>query len=277
MVPPGVHAVSYAATDIQQGGFGPTTAFFLNARGGEVAAWRWHAHDEILQRVTEEGEIAALTNAVKSFHLDQNLAPYNLSAYPAWKELAGHVTARTLEAVAPVGGNINILAEAENFGGAPTAAEAALEEALKKGRIEHPDDEHQEGSILRTEHAAPHAGRCFFTPLPRLVKKSGLTPAELTALNLDKSSVLEELLERNYGGDESAFLGEFQFAFLAFLLGHSLQGFHQWKECLRLMMGCEDAPLGAKRTGLFTNFLLALHYQLFHALAPVCFLGVLIC
>jgi A1 cistron-splicing factor AAR2 len=28
--------------------------------------------------------------------------------------------------------------------------------------------------------AAPHAGRCFYTPLPRLVKRGGLTPQELT-------------------------------------------------------------------------------------------------
>ena len=51
-------------------------------------------------------------------------------------------------------------------------------------------------------------GRCYYTPLPRLVKRAGLTPAELTALNMDKSPLLEELLRDKYGGSEDALLGE---------------------------------------------------------------------
>lgn len=62
--------------------------------------------------------------------------------------------------------------------------------------------------------------------------------------------------------------GEFQFAFLAFLLGQSLEGFAQWKAFLCLMFACDDAPLGA-RAQLFTDFLQALHTQLVHSLAPV--------
>ncbi len=53
----------------------------------------------------------------------------------------------------------------------------------------------------------PAAGRCYYTPLPRLVKRAGLTPAELTALNMDKSPLLEELIQSNYKGNEDALLG----------------------------------------------------------------------
>jgi hypothetical protein len=62
--------------------------------------------------------------------------------------------------------------------------------------------------------------------------------------------------------------GEFQFAFLAFLLGHSMEGFAQWKAFLCLMFGCDDAPLGARQP-LFARFLRALHAQLVQGLAPV--------
>jgi hypothetical protein len=34
-----------------------------------------------------------------------------------------------------------------------------------------------------------NSGRCFYTELPRLVKRPGISPSELTALNLDKVSV----------------------------------------------------------------------------------------
>lgn len=317
MVPPGIHVISYAAAD-SQGGLGPTTAFFLYARGGQVLAWRWSPEEEILVLIDNKGDHLPIEHAVKSFQLDQNLAPYNLAAYTIWRDLVSYISQRTLDTVAPLGGNMNILAEAGDggallgggSGGKPTAAEVALEEALVKGRKkaaaissidpsaagtsydaaaaeeEEEEEELQQNkstSLATTttatpttattskdeSDAAPHAGRCYFTRFPRVIKKQGLTAAQLTAINLDKSLLLEDLLVDKYKNSEDDFLGEFQFAFLAFLLGHSLEGFSQWKEFLRLMMGCEAAAVG-KRSMLFTRFLLALHSQLIHTLAPGC-------
>lgn len=37
-----------------------------------------------------------------------------------------------------------------------------------------------------------------------------MTAAELTAANLDRSAVLEDLVARAYGGDEAGLLGELQ-------------------------------------------------------------------
>jgi A1 cistron-splicing factor AAR2 len=295
MVPPGIHVISYAAAD-SQGGLGPTTAFFLYARGSQVLAWRWSPQEEILTRIDNESDFSPIEHAVKSFQLDQNLAPYNLAAYPIWRDLVGSITQETLDRVAPIGGNINILAEAGDVGGGvggkSTAAEVALEEALAKGRkknsssgggggdganVEEQEEElkgtpstsntHEQENNQQT-NAAPHAGRCYFTRFPRIIKNPNLTAAQLTAANLDKSSLLEELLLIKYKNSEDEFLGEFQFAFIAFLLGHSLEGFSQWKEFLRLVMGCETVAVG-ERSMLFTRFLLALHSQLLHALAPV--------
>ena len=59
--------------------------------------------------------------------------------------------------------------------------------------------------------------------------------------------------------------GEFQFAFIAFLVGQSLEGFSQWKAFLHLLFGCDEAPLGM-RAGLFTHFLAALRAQLVQSL-----------
>ena len=57
-----------------------------------------------------------------------------------------------------------------------------------------------------------------------------------------------------------------QFAFLAFLLGQSLEGFGQWKALLHLLLACEQAPLGP-RAGLYARALAALRAQLQHCLA----------
>lgn len=52
----------------------------------------------------------------------------------------------------------------------------------------------------------------------------GMTPQQLTALNLDKTAVLDDLIQPCYSGKPTELLGEMQFSFLAFLMGHSLEG-----------------------------------------------------
>ena len=58
-----------------------------------------------------------------------------------------------------------------------------------------------------------------------------------------------------------------QFAFLAFLMGHSLEGFGQWKALLALALGCEAAPLGP-RAPFYRRLLTALTAQLALCLGP---------
>jgi A1 cistron-splicing factor AAR2 len=290
MVPPGMHAVSYASSCTHQGGFGPTTALFVHVGASRIAAWRWQRAEETLRRIEDDDEIAALEKALKSFQLDSQLAPYDLPSYATWQTLSGYISPDVVDAVAPVGGNINILTEAPAVGlsgSLPvTAAEIALEEKLAKNREKRKQQQQQgsqqkapmgaepENSVEGLENEkkrmpAPHAGRCFFTPLPRLIKRAGLSPGELTALNLDKSAALHEALAGSFRGREDALLGEFQFAFLAFLLGHSLEGFAQWKSFLSLMFGCYQAVEEGSLGGLFAAFLRALQSQLDHALTPV--------
>lgn len=250
MVPPGVHVISYAAARPGSGfDLGPTTAFFVDLRATEVTMWRWMASEEILCRLDDEEEVSAIERATKRFELDRYLAPYNLSGFPVWRKLSCHLSRSVIDDVAPVGGNISLLAE-------PTPKPVADD-------TEQPGADKVEASnqlASQESTAAAHAGRCFFTKLPRLVKQKGRTPAELTSLNLDKSPVLEELLKNKYKDDEDKLLGEFQFAFLAFLLGHSWEAFEQWKAFIFLLFDCEVSA--AHRAGLFAGFLNALNSQL---------------
>ncbi len=52
----------------------------------------------------------------------------------------------------------------------------------------------------------------------------GLSPEDLTRLNMDKSALLQQLLRADYSSQTRLFLGELQFSFITFVLGHSLQG-----------------------------------------------------
>jgi len=57
-----------------------------------------------------------------------------------------------------------------------------------------------------------------------------------------------------------------QFALLAFLLGHSLEAFGQWKALLHLLLSCEEAPVQTL-CSFYAQALSALHAQLNHCLA----------
>ena len=247
MIPPGPHVLSYSASSAP-GLFAPSTALFLHPAGRQVAAWEWDVEQEVLVPVTDDDEIARWKHAVETFQLDSYLAPYDLRRYPTWQTLSNHLSAGAIEALRPISGAISPMTEELDAYKSSSAAEKALEAQLIN-------------SIRQSEEALckPNSGRCFYTELPRLVKSEGLSPEELTALNMDKSGLLEHLLERM--GGEERLLAEFQFAFLAFLLGHSLAGLTQWRNILLLMLSCRDA-MYSNRTQLLIQCIQALHAQL---------------
>lgn len=83
--------------------------------------------------------------------------------------------------------------------------------------------------------------RCFYTELPRLVKGPGLSPAQLTALNLDKSALLAKLAGQRYGGRLEGLLAELQFAFVAFVYGQSLDGEPAGLQVVQVLHACMPA------------------------------------
>lgn len=267
MVPPGPHVVSYNSHG-SQGDFGPTTAFFIHPTGGQVLVWTWNPTLEMLETEIDKDKIAQYTKAVQSFQLDANLAPYDLRRYPTWQGLSSHVSPVVIQRLSPIGGAISALYEED----APpqTDAEVALEKQLAEFKQQQRKGKEQdEPTTATTTTTKPQ--RCYYTPITRLVKRSGLSPAQLTALNMDKSSLLEEMVISNRKGtgtgtdDATWLLGEFQYSFLAFLLGHSAQGFTQWRAIATLFLGCEDAAVGS-RTALFIEFINVFGAQLEFAL-----------
>jgi hypothetical protein len=72
------------------------------------------------------------------------------------------------------------------------------------------------------------------------VKGPGLSPAQLTALNLDKSALLVKLAGQRYGGRLEGLLAELQFAFVAFVYGQSLDGEPAGLQILQVLHACEE-------------------------------------
>eukprot|EP00878_Enallax_costatus_P017015 GHUV01017863.1.p1 GENE.GHUV01017863.1~~GHUV01017863.1.p1 ORF type:complete len:319 (+),score=153.78 GHUV01017863.1:49-1005(+) len=171
------------------------------------------------------------------------------------------------------------------------AAEKRLQQQLEGGRarmqsvmqIDRPDEsQHQQQQAQQaqpppdcTSSSTPVRGsRCRYTALPRLLKVPGTSAAQLTALNMDKTGLLEQAMQRYSSSSGSSgsphqrddpqgiqLVGELQFAFIAFVFGQSLEGYMQWKQLLVLFLGCISGPL-QKHTQLFVAFLTAVAAQL---------------
>lgn len=294
-VPHGTHVVSYAAYDAIGSRFGPVTAMFVevpkversdddrcagmdhdtawmvdSALHGPVLGWKWNGQEEILERIKEDSpDMARVEGMVRELRWDRELGSYvtmhavrgqegptvSWRAHEEWMGLSGYIDSRVLKRVAPTGGNVCIIAEGDHTllrqdgKHIKTEAEVALDEQLKDSTVE------------MSHSGASHAGRCHFTPVPQLIKNANLSPEDLTAWNMDKSKALDALLKDHFGNDESLFLGEFQFSFISFLLGHSIEGFLQWKHILALLFSCEEA-VTCGRENLFKNALRIIYDQL---------------
>ncbi|KAK9054200.1 hypothetical protein SSX86_025278 [Deinandra increscens subsp. villosa] len=252
MIPPGPHFIYYSSSNRGGSEFSPMIGFFIDLIPSEVVVRKWDLQEERLVKVPEEEE-ERYSHAVRSLEFDKYLGPYTLSQIGEWKMLSNYITKSIIERLEPIGADISVIHEPDVLGNGPkTAMEEALSEQLRNTNIPKSDD------TLRKRG-------CYYTEIPRLIKQKGVLSQDLTSLNLDKTSLLEGILMKDYGGNEDLLLGEMQFAFIAFLMGQSLEAFLQWKAFVTLLFGCTDAPLNS-RSRLFTKFIKVLYNQLKYAL-----------
>ncbi|XP_028794826.1 protein AAR2 homolog isoform X1 [Neltuma alba] len=254
MIPPGPHFVYYSSSSRDGKEFSPIIGFFIDIGPSEVIVRKWDQQEERLIKLSEEEE-ERYRQAVKNLEFDRHLGPYNLNHYVDWKRLSNFISKSVIERLEPIGGEINVVHESGMVGNTPkTLMEKALEKQLKASKFATSADKSQ----------SQRKG-CYYTSVPSVIKCKGMQGQELTSLNLDKTQLLETLLEKDYGGSEDLLLGELQFAFVAFLMGQSLEAFLQWKSIVSLFLGCTEAPFHT-RSQLFKKFMKVIYYQLKYGL-----------
>ncbi|KAK4856562.1 hypothetical protein QYF36_018763 [Acer negundo] len=251
MIPPGVHFVFYSSSSRDGKEFSPIIGFFIDAGPSEVIVRKWDQQEERLVKVSEEEEVRYV-QAVQSLEFDRQLGPYTLSQDGDWKRLSNYIMKSTIERLEPIGGEITVTTEPVMKNTPKTTMEKSLDEQLKTIKFST--------TVDKSERKG-----CYYTSIPRVIKRKGIQGEELTSLNLDKTQLLESLLMKDYGGSEDSLLGELQFAFIAFLMGQSLEAFLQWKSLVSLLFGCVEAPFHT-RSQLFTKFIKVIYYQLKYGL-----------
>ncbi|XP_042433492.1 protein AAR2 homolog isoform X2 [Zingiber officinale] len=239
MIPPGIHFIYYSSSNKEGNEFSPMVGFFISTRSAEVVVRKWNPSEERLVQISEEEE-GRYSEGVRCLEFDSHLGPYVLNQYGEWKQLSNYITESTIEKIEPIGGDITIAYESGLIEVPKTAMEKQLIEQLKSNTF---------SKLEREEH---YKHGCYYTPIPNSVNHKGISAEELTAINLDKTKLLEKILIKDYGGEEDSLLGELQFSFVAFMMGQSLEAFKQWKSFVILLFSCIEAPLKT-RTRLFSK------------------------
>ncbi|XP_059062410.1 protein AAR2 homolog [Achroia grisella] len=283
MIPPGLHYVHYSAISKGSGDISPRSGFmhYFHKKEFLVKMWDKKSEDISHDEISEESIERLKDNLL---NLDRHLAPYPYEIWQKWKLLTSQVTAELAAKLSPDSGIIRASVELmsttdEDRPRGVKVANKSLEsqdstsEESQKEQVSIEDDstpgqsdakrakritrEEKEDSMLPDLKPAPGTS-IRFTEIPRDKYPPGSTPEEITKHYLDQSYTLELMIAQH---DEPLhIIGELQFAYLCFLIGHSLEAFEHWKNLVIIICSCDDAI--HKYRSVFFHFIRTIEVQI---------------
>eukprot|EP00056_Hartaetosiga_gracilis_P022432 m.30410 g.30410 ORF g.30410 m.30410 type:complete len:388 (+) comp9638_c0_seq1:245-1408(+) len=249
MVPKGLHFIYHSAVDSSTSASmnaAPRTGFFSFVGDKEALKCVWSKELERLE-VSSIGDEDKQRIRDDLPNLDRYLGVYPKEQLKSWAKLTSDITQATLSRVQPSSGYVSSAPELQGVSGVMG----------KRGSKE------TSGATIHAnswEHLEPVEGSSFsFTVVPKRLLPDNCSAEDITKHSMDKTYTLNTLIQALPGGEEDL-LGEFQLAFVSFLVGQVLDGFEQWKSIIHLLCSCDDAIL--QRPLLFTHFLRSLQEQL---------------
>lgn len=230
-IPPGIRMFHYR----QKGSEGPSRAVFVKlgnaSQLGEgalrVKALRWRPELEDFVEVDEEDN-ARVEAAVLRHELDANLGPYDQEHFARWQALTNYWDDQVLARVGIRFGAIVLNAIPDDV--SKFSAEESLAYCAPQFTV-LPDLARVSKNLRSMETDSTSRGTEFF----KSSKGIWLTPAEITALQLDPSRLILRLLELSYENHFTQFMGEIQLAFICFVYLSSLQGLEFWKTAIHMV------------------------------------------
>jgi A1 cistron-splicing factor AAR2 len=233
-VPAGLHFV-YCGV-----GMSPRQGMFVRLKKNDICVKQWDPVNEGFLAAEDspipEGSIAALRAQVAQGQLAANLGPYPLSQWSTWKNLSSFITSLTL--LRP-GCSPGVLLEASND---ETAMATNSTDAYYK---------------LDSHTSGPHYANVFAIE-NELNISSVENGALLTTRNMDKSEILERMIQHSLGNQFSEVLGELQLSFVLFIFMFSHSSLKQWQLLVHTIC-CSDAYLTANKS--FTCAFIRVLYQ----------------
>lgn len=262
MIPPGIHFIYYCAKS-RFGDLAPRTGFFYEFKQREILVKKWDKHLEDIKMDSislEEMECYELNKK----ELDQFLAPYPYENYKKWVSITNHITNSLICSLQPENEKISSVtsfqSEASN-----SKSRAATWAKMKKEQphmCRNIDDTCT--SIFEAESHLPclkisPETMIHYSQIPKKYPSSA-TPAQITVHCLDSSYALETMIASCYNNNALLLLGELQFVFVCFFIGHVYEAFEHWKKLVQLLSTSREAVETKKE--LFTQLISVLYFQL---------------
>lgn len=196
--------------------------------------------EPLAERSSDANEVDTATSDLSNNVGERGVAVYSHNHEQAWARLSNHVTADSLDAAGGV-----VLSQAVVFNDDMTEV---------KNGVSSP-------STYRRHDSFRGPVQMQFLKLPQLRSSAGMTAAEVTAFNMDRTEFVTWLVATRYGGRTSGLLGEVQLAFVAFLLLRGIGGLTHWGALVREVCGACDG-LAADAPEVLSDFARALAAQL---------------
>eukprot|EP00055_Hartaetosiga_balthica_P005444 m.15971 g.15971 ORF g.15971 m.15971 type:complete len:394 (-) comp4551_c0_seq1:123-1304(-) len=249
MVPKGLHFIYHSAVDSSSSATlsaAPRAGFFIFMDAGDAVKSVWNEEGEQLELIKIDND-DKLRIKDDLQNLDRYLGKYPDEQLRSWTSLTKFITHPTLQRVQPTCGYVSSAPIMQGVSGVMGKRGSKEESGAQKFKDSW-------------KHLQPVDGTSFsFTSIPTRLFPPGCSGADLTKHSMDKSYTLEYVLSQIPEG-ENGFVGEFQLAFIIFLVGQVFEGFEQWKAFVHLLCSCDDAII--QRPGLFAKFLECMHEQM---------------
>ncbi|XP_045765590.1 protein AAR2 homolog [Maniola jurtina] len=273
MIPPGLHYVHYSAVSKGTGDVSPRSGFMHHFKKKEflVKMWDKNLEDISKDEISDESIQRLKDNLL---NLDRHLAPYPYEIWQKWQLLTSQITAALAKKLSPESGIIRSSVELLSMSDEERPKGVKLTEPKEPDtskensddssagqsdakRVKRITQEEKEELMLPNLKPAPGASMRF-TEIPRDKYPPGATPEEITKHYLDQSYALELMIAQH---DEPLhIIGELQFSFLCFLIGHSLDALNHWKNLVILICSCDEAI--HKYRSLFFHFIRTIEVQI---------------
>lgn len=254
LIPPGIHCIFASALDTRNNRHGPRCGFFYNFKPKDFVLKRWSSKDEDFDDSYRpvEAELERYTSNLRD--LDRFLGPYKFSEYRNYLCLTSRLDTHLVDDLMPNCGKIRSV---------PFLV-----------RNEDPDYNNLQSTSRNldptsdTSNLLPHLQPdkdtvIHFTDIPKSHKEAKyvVKPEQITNYNLDSSFKLERAFGSSAIG-QNRLIGEFQFAFLTFIICHVYDCFEQWKTLLSLICLSEAGLANEDMCQLYLDFINILRSQI---------------
>ncbi|XP_046407251.1 protein AAR2 homolog isoform X2 [Ischnura elegans] len=254
MIPPGLHFVFYSPVN-EYGDSAPRSGFFYCFNKSEFLVRKWDSSTESLsEEVGSPEEVARFKKNI--LNMDKFLGAYPLDVWKTWKTLTNKISDKLVKQFTPELGLIKSALElipcTKTETGKVNGRRINCRNYTSLATLEE-----KENALLPQMKPFPGT-ELRFTAIPEQHFPPGASPSEITRHSLDSSYVLEKML--SCCDRPSDLLGEVQFSFVCFLVGHSLEAFEHWMQLVGIVCRAEEALV--QHSTFFSEFMSTLELQL---------------